>query len=260
MGKGRPRRSHRARLVDGSKRKGINTRRKWKTINAAKARAARFVSPNAPLESPDHDSLISPSDDTHTVDSSNTPVDGNGSDTPVPATTDTMASLSTDIGVINIPGTSKGRNGHHLPRSPRRPQRYAKIKAMRRVSSGGSEAVPGPSGYTPHIPSVPHSLGAPKTTNSRRCRDSVEIVMEETEGMQPASLDLDSILMSNREVPGARHRYRMSQSIFCNYFIYFVSYETLSAIFFIKYYFNIIFIDMTKDLSYVFLYESYHIL
>ena len=74
---------------------------------------------------------------------------------------------------------------------------------------------------------VASSLQLPSQASSsrrphRRCRDSVEVLMEEAKDMTPTTrkrglTPIDEVLVSGKETPGLRLKYRMNQSIVLDY-------------------------------------------
>ena len=155
------------------------------------------------------------------------------SDTFTPMTDMTLHIITADGNspVLPLPGPSKGphfkqRPGYHPPRPFRRPQRHAKLQACKAIARDQSisSKVPVPE----QVQQIRQTASAvllasqSKVSTSRRCRDSVEVLLEEAEAMQPQQAvrtrrHIDNVLLSNKEVPGARHAYRMSQSIALDY-------------------------------------------
>ena len=148
----------------------------------------------------------------------------------VPASTTTMASSTTtadgDAPATSLPGLNKGicskqRRGYHTPYKARRPQRLEKLQSAKAIArnpciNSREPPLPEQVQQVRQIASVLQYLSQCKASTSRRFLDSVEVLMEVADVMQPkqtkrTSRHLDDILLSGREFPGARHNYRMSQ-------------------------------------------------
>ena len=191
MGRG-PRRSREGELVDKKRTTSCRKRKPRYLLKcAAKARANRWPQ-----------SAHAPAPTTTAI-------------APAQPLTDTMASASTSADG-DAPGSSKRLcHGYHPPYTPRRPQRYAKLRASKAISKVPSNDSEEP--VSRKVASVLDPLSLPKATPSRRSRDSVEVLMEVAEAMQPqqtkrTARHVDNLLLSEQEVLGARHKYRMSQS------------------------------------------------
>ena len=122
-----------------------------------------------------------------------------------------------------VPGPSK-----RAPYSPRRPQRYASLVAGKQArkakysSNEVSEPLPSPGDLAGGIASALPLPSQSKSTTYTRSQRHLDELSRVAEAMKPSSSKrgvdpLDDILLSGREVPGARRSYRLHQPILIDY-------------------------------------------
>ena len=157
------------------KSQGMCTKRRYRAKNMAKARLVKADKASISETASDQ---VHEATSTSTVDNEviSTPAESNPS-VPVPNLENVSPTNASGERVTASPkaGTSKG---YHSPRPPRRPQRLAKLrahKAWRKAPCNGSEAAPDYVQQIGQLASVLQSTGSP---SKRRCRDTVDILME----------------------------------------------------------------------------------
>ena len=161
-------------------RRAINLKKSYKKRyhfkNIAKANAARKACNNiVSADNPDiNDTSKSPEPTADARASADNRIINDAHVSPEPG----------DILVTGMAGPSKQHRGYHTPQSVRRPQRTAKLLAAKKMSRdpfiANTPPLPEEVQQVRNIPSALQLPGTSKGITSRRCRDSVDILLTHT--------------------------------------------------------------------------------
>ena len=136
------------------------------------------------------------------------------------------------VGRPSTGAAARANRGRRTPYVPRRPTRHAARlaeKARRKMEAAvqqeevpQEDVPPNEDDVAVRGMAIALASAAPQLPPRRRCRDSVDILVEEARGFEPQHLrrrmlPLHAPLMSGEEVPGARLQYRLGQEIELEY-------------------------------------------